>query len=480
MALRVWLPLNGNMENKGLSNIVATNSGTIINNNGKIGQCYEFDGNDDFISIDYSQCFNKYWTYCCWIYNDDSGGRGVLYGDYGLSNTVNINIEKWTNETIRLYWNNSEDLYFSRSALPVGKWTHLALSYDGTEVIVYINGIKSESKEQVLNAINKTTGLFLLGRDNRTGTTAFKGKMNDFRLYDECLSSKQIREIAKGLVAHYKLDNYIDNLISNNVTQYVVMPEASAATVGKIAQYIGTTNGNYTNGYFYKGISRSILNSETFEFITTYDWSNIQVQISNLITDVSGNGYNANISGSLTLNNNSPRYNSSTSLNSTLINSPAGKVLATSKDFTINGWFYHISGTNYYASAENSNTSVCLENGRFFVYPTSGSAYVGTWQSTDNTWQMLTLVHNSVSQTLTLYINGVQSEQINTDGTIFANNTLNIGGRQNSAGYNGSISDFRIYATALSADDIKGLYQTSAWVDNENNVYAYNFVEEEE
>jgi hypothetical protein len=30
--------------------------------------------------------------------------------------------------------------------------------------------------------------------------------MNDIRIYDEALSAKEIKEISKGLIAHYKFD----------------------------------------------------------------------------------------------------------------------------------------------------------------------------------------------------------------------------------------------------------------------------------
>jgi len=37
MALQVWLPLNGNLNNQGLSNVTVTNNGATVDNNGKIG-----------------------------------------------------------------------------------------------------------------------------------------------------------------------------------------------------------------------------------------------------------------------------------------------------------------------------------------------------------------------------------------------------------------------------------------------------------
>jgi hypothetical protein len=49
--------------------------------------------------------------------------------------------------------------------------------------------------------------IYYLGRDARTGATAFNGKLNDVRIYDHALSAKEVEEIAKGLVLHYKLDN---------------------------------------------------------------------------------------------------------------------------------------------------------------------------------------------------------------------------------------------------------------------------------
>ena len=42
MSLQIWLPLNGDLHNQGLSNLTVTNNGATVNNSGKIGKCYYF------------------------------------------------------------------------------------------------------------------------------------------------------------------------------------------------------------------------------------------------------------------------------------------------------------------------------------------------------------------------------------------------------------------------------------------------------
>ena len=570
MALRVWLPLNGNLNNQGLGNCAVTNSGATIDNSGKIGKTYLFDANDDFISIDSADMRNIFkggsnpFTIAFWIYNTKTTGtRAVPFGDYGLTGTIQFNLElnssagNW-NDDIRFYWNGNPDYRATGTSATPNTWVHLVIVYDGTKVEFYRNGILVNTRAGTLAALNKTSGAFYLGRDSRTGGTAFGGKINDFRVYDECLSPKQIKEISKGLVAHYKLTGVganpnllvdagnrnkwiYENCIKVNDTDSKAIGFSVSSANQRI--YLEVTNvwnsgQKYTYSFDAKAsvddaqldASRSIADFGPNHYLTT-EWQHYSGKISSTATadagtlsirgktanvtyylkniklengeeetnyipnindieyitmgyendicvDVSGNGYNLTQVGSPIFNSDSPRYGGSTTFSSLIFNSSAGAVLASSKDFTINGWFYHVSGTSYYASADSYNTSVCLESGRFFVYQTNGTPPVGYWTATNNVWQMVTLVHNSIAKTLTLYVDGVQKAQVTTDGTINSNNILNIGGRQNSAEYNGSISDFRIYSTALSADDILTIYKNSGIIDNKGNVYTYEFKEE--
>jgi len=74
-----------------------------------------------------------------------------------------------------------------------------------------------------VSGVNTITGLvgsgtFWIGADARTGATRLKGKMNDFRVYDHALSAKEIEEIARGLVVHYKLDDRFCEATTNLIT----------------------------------------------------------------------------------------------------------------------------------------------------------------------------------------------------------------------------------------------------------------------
>ena len=81
------------------------------------------------------------------------------------------------------------------------------------------------------------------------------------------------------------------------------------------------------------------------------------------------------------------------------------------------------------------------------------------------------------------YINGEEKTlSRNTyTGTTLPITDLTIGNSYTGTSWNtkryGNLSDFRIYATALSADDIAELYHSAVIVDNTGKSYAYEYFE---
>ena len=227
MSLQVWLPLNGDINNNGLlGNLIATqNSSPAVNNSGKIGKCYSFDGVDDFVNINADKTFfsGKEITFSAWLKctfatsgSSKSGTVMEISGDLCL--TFNCDSTQVRYGFWRAYSNNgtrSGDVQNSGIYLPNNEWHHVAVTFDHAINKIYIDG----SLVQTIDSSSKYTTNFVpllgsaysginVGYSKGTASTShFPGHINDVRVYDHALSIKEVKELAKGLSFHCKLNN---------------------------------------------------------------------------------------------------------------------------------------------------------------------------------------------------------------------------------------------------------------------------------
>lgn len=206
------------------------------------------------------------------------------------------------------------------------------------------------------------------------------------------------------------------------------------------------------------------------------------------ITDNSGYGYTATKSGTLTFNTDSPRYGGSTIFNNGYLHYLPSPLNTNSDAFTYTCWFYPTrSGT---MCLYNDRTATGTGFAVFYLsggirFDTGGASNFQSGSITVNDWNFIACVYDKNNTIKKTYINGVETgststlgnlDQIGTNASIGNSSTNGSAGAGNQV--YGSISDVRIYCTALSADDILTLYKTSGIIDNEGNVYSYEFVEE--
>ncbi len=90
-----------------------------------------------------------------------------------------------------------------------------------------------------------------------------------------------------------------------------------------------------------------------------------------------------------------------------------------------------------------------------------------------NTWYHFVVVKTGAT-TRKLYINGVeQTATTNTSNWTYSVNQLQLGKRSTTSdGFVGKLCDFRAYATALSASDVKSLYQNCATIDPDGTIHG--------
>jgi predicted amino acid dehydrogenase len=81
-----------------------------------------------------------------------------------------------------------------------GTWYHVAATYDGTTATIYLNGIELKHGTVTTACPTGRLNMNINGRSTNTANTGTTGNItcsfNDFRLYDNCLSAAEVREIA--------------------------------------------------------------------------------------------------------------------------------------------------------------------------------------------------------------------------------------------------------------------------------------------
>lgn len=99
---------------------------------------------------------------------------------------------------------------------PVDQWSHAAVTYDGAELKLYVNGDEVSSRE-ISGTIRQTTDPLWLGGNKPYGEH-FDGLIDEVRMYDRALSAAELRaemsapigdrpaSAANGLVAAYGFD----------------------------------------------------------------------------------------------------------------------------------------------------------------------------------------------------------------------------------------------------------------------------------
>jgi hypothetical protein len=164
---------------------------------GRFGGALNFDGTNDWItiadapSLDLSAAM----TIEAWVYptsgtknhaviSKEDGANGAVYAIYSSGNNFRPNSEIVVNGSNRENADGS-------GQLPVNVWTHLAATYDGTRLRLFVNGVEVGNRN-VSGTIRASSGPLRVG-GNTIRADFFAGRLDEVRVYARALSAAEIR-----------------------------------------------------------------------------------------------------------------------------------------------------------------------------------------------------------------------------------------------------------------------------------------------
>ena len=190
-----------------------------------------------------------------WFRTTDAG-RNILMGNFAAGRSGALNLELHTDNRARVYLapmgqGKTVDLNVKADPLDIntrdGKWHHLAAVRRGDTVLLCLDGREAGKASDTAGAFELPGDVYYIGRDTRTGGTAFNGDLDDVRLWERALRADEIASLAKGdlpgqgdgpstedLLAQYTFDQFAGSQI-----------EAGSSVTGQVKDSAGNSEGPF-------------------------------------------------------------------------------------------------------------------------------------------------------------------------------------------------------------------------------------------
>lgn len=434
MSLVGWWKLQDNSLDSSKNAITATDHAMAWSTTeGMLGRCASFtdagDNNDNssYIRIDdvASYLVDGSRSVFCWIKCNGRTADTILAFENsdGSANALLFWIR--TGGIISLY----DGTWFVDSSGSVNDntWHHIGYTYNAIEseynFELFIDGESAgigTGNPSNFAATNRVT--IGMDWDTSSWTDIYQGYMNDVRIYDHVLSTKEIKELARCKIVHYKCEwdrDQTGDILrdSSGYDNHVTIP--------------AVTNPTWTNASSPYGLGYYSL-SGVLKRIITNNSPNI------LIPSVADYAWTICAWVKMTDTNGEQR----------LLSGLHGGCYLQSNTLAANKMVLYLA-SGYYATSDDATS---------YLY--------------DNVWHHVAFVFDNKDSSRYIYVDGVDK----TDTTVGDNGTTPVAHLTTlSWGFFlgvSSLTDMRIYNTPLSSTDILGIYKTSAQADNKGNLWC--------
>jgi hypothetical protein len=186
--------------------LTGTISGAIWTTQGRFGPALTFDGVNDWVTVADAAPLDltTALTLEAWVYPTASGGgawRNVLIKEQAAGEVYNLYSKANTNVPAVYVAPEGGGALDARgkSAVPLNTWTHLAATYDGTTLRLFVNGTQAATRA-LTGSLITSAGALRIGGNSLWGEF-FKGRIDEIRIYNRALSVAEIQADMKTAVA---------------------------------------------------------------------------------------------------------------------------------------------------------------------------------------------------------------------------------------------------------------------------------------
>ncbi len=189
-------------DNSGNNNNGTLTNGPVWSASGKFGAAISFDGTDDLVNINDANSLDltNGMTIEAWINPTNlTGFKTLISKENGTSNLAyalsanngasNVNNQRPVG---RIRIGTSTKTVTGASKLTLNTWAHIASTYDGTTLRLFVNGVQVGSLATTGNII-ATTDLLRIGGSPALGVQYFAGLIDEVRIYNRALTATEIQ-----------------------------------------------------------------------------------------------------------------------------------------------------------------------------------------------------------------------------------------------------------------------------------------------
>ena len=174
---------------------------------GKLGKALKFNGSSDYLAAPDSESLDingDQLSIAAWINGEDWSAANHILRKVADTGTGSIYMIRVQPDSVRVYLNTSagETIVQGTTVLPTNEWNHTALTYDGAQALIYVNG-QVDIAMDVSGEVTQSDNELRIGRGEPAGY--FMGMIDDVRLYNHALTESELLSAMEGIGADYPL-----------------------------------------------------------------------------------------------------------------------------------------------------------------------------------------------------------------------------------------------------------------------------------